>query len=297
VETPEEWLARVAEGLTPEEKVKFEKMAKGKTADELRRSLGGDGNDVEVARAKVRKAVGEERDAVVLRTRSQERMAELKQKVADLDLMNDPEVRAILSNGKPPRDQLPDLRDKVMAKVLKAEAQAARPNADVLDGVKIYEKQPEATVEEWRGNHPNADGSRPTNAGLREFDDGLYLERGEMDILILERSATGGKARILEREEIKTGVRDTHAKADAQLKVQSELLRAGANGQAKIRLVRASDERLADTIDLATDATARKRTRGPSNRVFDESLDVTASDLETLFKELMSTRLLHGGEK
>jgi len=292
VETPEEWLARVAEGLTPEEKAKLEKMAKGKTAEELRRSLGGDGNDVEVARAKVRKAVGEERDAVVLRARSQERMAELKQKIADLDLMNDPEVKAILKSAKPPRDKLPDLRDKVMTKVLKAEAQAAHPNADVLDGVKIYEKQAEATAEEWRANHPNPDGSRPTNAGLREFGDGLYLERGEMDILIIERPVTG-KARILEREEIKTGIRDTHARADAQLKTQSELLHAAASGKAKIRLLRGSDENLADTIDLATDATAKKMTRGPSNRVFNRSLGVSASDLEALFYELVNASIRH----
>lgn len=282
VETPEEWLARVAEGLTPEEKVKFEKMAKGKTADELRRSLGGDANDVEVARAKIRKAVGEERDAVVLRARSQERMAELKQKVADLDLMNDPEVRAILSNSKTPRDKLSDLRDKVMAKVLKAEAQAAHPDAEVLDGVKIYEKQAEKTIAEWRKNHPDHDGG-----GLKLFDDGLYLQRQEMDIVIIKRAPGGGRAKIVEHEEVKTGLRDTHADAFAQLTAQRKWLSAGASGEAKIRLER-NETDVTGAIDLASFASAEKATRGPANRKFDRSLEITAADLEALVKELLA---------
>lgn len=79
--------------------------------------------------------------------------------------------------------------------------------------------------------------------------------------------------------------------------MQSELLRAGANGEAEIRLVRASDEHLAEMIDLATDATAKKRTRGPSNRVFNESLEITATDLEALFKELIEANMPHEGKK
>lgn len=287
VETPEEWLARVAEGLTPEEKVKFEKMAKGKTAEELRRSLGGDGNDVEVARAKVRKAVGEERDAVVLRARSQERMAELKQKIADLDLMNDPEVRAILEGPGALKDRLPKLRDKVMAKVLKAEAQAAHPTGEVLESVKIYEKQAEKSIEEWRNNHPKPDGSPPSIRGLVTRDGALYLQRGEMDIMIIERSAAGGKAKIVEREEIKTGIDDTPADAAAQLKEQDALLSAGAQGQTEIRLESRSKNITAE-IDLASDASAIKKSRGPSNRKFDRSLEITAVDLENLIKALNS---------
>ncbi|MBK9034963.1 MAG: hypothetical protein IPL61_27485 [Myxococcales bacterium] len=286
-ETPEAWMARVEEGLTPEEKVKLTKMTKGKTPEEQRAMLGG--KDVETAREKIRKAVGEEREAVALRTRSQARTAELKQKIAELDLMNDPEVRAILRSAKPSRVKLVDLRDKVMARVLKAEAEAAHPNAEVLDGVKIYEKQAEATIEEWRANHRNPDGSLPSNPGLRKFGDGLYLERGEMDLVILERPATGAKAKILKREEVKTGTGDTHAKADAQLKAQSELLGVGARGQTKVRLVRGSNDGLADEIDLASDAGAIKATRGPANRVFNESLGITASDLEQLVEELLKT--------
>ncbi len=286
-ETPEEWMVRVEEGLTPEEKVKLGKMAKGKTPEEVRRTLGGEGNDVETAREKIRKAVGEDQKAVALRTSSQARMVELKQKIADLDLMNDPEVRAILDGAKPSRVKLVDLRDKVMAKVLKAEAEAAHPKAEVLDGVKIYEKQTETTIEEWRANHRNPDGSLPSNPGLRRFGDGLYLERGEMDLVILERPASGAKAKIQKREEVKTGTGDTHAKADAQLKAQSELLGAGARGQTKVRLVRGSNDGLADEIDLASDAGAIKATRGPANRVFNESLGITASDLEQLIEELL----------
>ena len=130
-----------------------------------------------------------------------------------MNLMNDPEIRALLASGKGQRDTMVDVRDKVMVKVLKAEAEAAYPDAEVLNGVKIYEKQMESTIGEWRANHRNPDGSLPVNPGLRGFSDGLYLERGEIDVMVVARPEAGTKARILHREEIKTGTGDTHARA------------------------------------------------------------------------------------
>jgi hypothetical protein len=41
-------------------------------------------------------------------------------------------------------------------------------------------------------------------------------------------------------------------------------------------------------IDLGTDASASKTTRGPPVKGFDKSLGVSASDLEALWKELLA---------
>ena len=97
-------------------------------------------------------------------------------------------------------------RDKVVAKISKAEAQAANPKAEVIDGVKVYEKMPEATIEQWKTNHPGQ-----KTDGLTNRPDGLYMQRGELDMMVVERDAAGGKGKIVSREEIKTGNRDTHA--------------------------------------------------------------------------------------
>lgn len=110
--------------------------------------------------------------------------------------------------------------------------------------------------------------------------DGLYMQRGEIDIMVVERQ-TNGKAKVIAHEEIKTGGRDTNASARKQLEDQSGLLHDAAAGKKSIRLeVGARD--ITDELDLASDAAARKSTRGPAGKGFDESLGVSASDLEAL---------------
>ncbi|MEZ4400198.1 MAG: DUF4157 domain-containing protein [Kofleriaceae bacterium] len=279
----EAWLSQVAEGLSPEETSKLVKMTKGKTLEQQRATFGG--GDVEAARAKVRAAVRSDQEAAAMRGRSKERYEELKQKIDDLGLLNDPDIRKLLELPESTTRKLSDLRDKVMAKLLKAEAQAAHPDAQVLDNVKIYEKQAEKTRDEWRNNRRLPDGSLPHGRGLVDIDGVLYLQRGELDLLIIERPTAGGKAKIVKREEIKTGHRDNHADAKSQLMAQAELLSAGASGQKSIRLFD-GEEDLTDTIDLASDATAEKATRGPADKKFNKSLGITAIELEKLIKGL-----------
>ncbi|MBK9031028.1 MAG: hypothetical protein IPL61_06780 [Myxococcales bacterium] len=93
-------MARV-EGSPGGEGQAHEDDQKTKTPEEQRAMLGG--KDVETAREKIRKAVGEEREAVALRTRSQARTAELKRKIAELDQMND-RGRAILRSASLARE-------------------------------------------------------------------------------------------------------------------------------------------------------------------------------------------------
>jgi hypothetical protein len=203
--------------------------------------------------------------------------------------MNDPDIRGIVAEppAKNPNERLPMLRDKLVAKILRAEAEQAHPGASVLDGVKVYEKLPEATIDQWRAKNP----SKPTK-GLTERDDGLYMQRGEIDMMVVEPQP-GGKAKVTTREEVKTGVRDTNADARGQLDDQTGLLRDAAAGKKAIRLeVGARD--ITGEIDLASDATASKSTRGPAGKGFDKSLGVSASDLEALCKELLANEMATG---
>jgi len=277
---PAAWMTKLAEGLSADENAKLDKMKHGKTPTEQRAMFDG---DLDVSRKKVRDTLHAEQEATATKAQSKVRVQELKREITDKGLMNDPEIRALVDDAsKKPKDKLSTLRDKLMAKILKVEAQAARPKAEVIDGVKIYEKLPEATIAEWKTNHPEQKAD-----GLTRRDDGLYVQRGELDMMMVER-VPGAKGKIVAREEIKTGVGDTDADAKSQLKDQSDLFKDGASGTRKLRL-EVGGRDIAGDIDLASDAGATKSTRGPAGKGFDNSLGVTASDLESLCKDLLKS--------
>ena len=235
------------------------------------------------ARERVRAEVRLEQDRAAVAVQSKERVADLRQQIADHGLMNDPEIRAIVAGttAKNRSDRLSMLRDKLVAKILRAETEHSHPGAKVIDGVKIYEKLPEASVEEWRAKNPG----EPTS-GLVRRDGVLYMQRGEIDIMVVERQ-TSSKAKVITREEVKTGGRDSNSAARGQLNEQTGLLRDAAAGQKMIRL-EVGNRDITGEIDLGSDATATKFTRGPAGKGFDKSLGVSASDLEVMCKDLLA---------
>ena len=277
----ERWLAELESGLGPEEKAKLAKMKRGKTPEQTRDMLG---SDPHAARERVRTELRAERDRAAVGARSKQRVAELRQLIADRGLMDDPEVREIVG-GTTVRnwgERIAMLRDKLIARIVRSELEHAHPGADVFDNVKLLEKVREANLQEWKAGHPGEDAR-----GLTERNDGLYIERGEIDIMVIERPVSG-KGRVIAREEVKTGFRDSNADARAQLDDQTNLLRDGAASRRSIRLeVRERD--ITSEIDLASDAAAKKTTRGPAGKVFDNSLGVTATDLEKLCSDLLAT--------
>ena len=111
------------------------------------------------------------------------------------------------------------------------------------------------------------------------------MQRGEIDMMLVEPQP-GGKAKVVAREEVKTGGRDTNADARGQLDDQTNLLHEAATGKKTIRL-EVSGRDITGDIDLASDAVANKSTRGPVGKGFDKSLGVSASDLEALCKDLL----------
>jgi hypothetical protein len=105
-------------------------------------------------------------------------------------------------------------------------------------------------------------------------------------MMVLEKQASG-KAKVIAREEVKTGGRDANPDARAQLEDQSDLLRDPAAGNNAFRLEVGGRDITAE-IELGSDASASKTTRGPAGKGFDKSLGVSASDLESLCKNLLS---------
>jgi hypothetical protein len=277
---PERWLANLEASLGPEENAKLAKMKAGKTAQQMQDMFGG---DLDGARERVRTAVRLDQERAAIAAQSKERVADLRKQIADRGLMNDPDIRAIVQGTTPENwaERTPMLRDKLVAKILRTEAEHAHPGTDVIDGVKIYEKLPEANTDEWMAKNP---GKKP--GGLTERADGLYIQRGEIDMMVVDRRPDG-KAKMIAREEVKTGGRDTNADARGQLDDQTSLLRDAAAGKKIIRF-EVGDRDITVDIDLASDAAASKSTRGPAGKGFDKSLGVTAGDLEALCKDLLA---------
>ena len=136
-------------------------------------------------------------------------------------------------------------------------------------------------MKEWRAKNPG----KPTD-GFTHRPDGLYVQRGEIDMMVVEPQPTG-KAKVIVREEIKTGSRDTNSDAQAQLSDQTTLLSDGAAGKKAVRL-EAGGRDITDMIDLGSDVSARRSTRGPAGKGFDETLGVSATDLEKMCKQLLA---------
>jgi hypothetical protein len=255
-------------------------MKAGKTPQQAQDMFGG---DLDAALDRVRAAVRGDQDRAVAATQSKERIADLRRQIADRGWMKDPDIRAIVEGTTADtwNERFGMLRDRLVAKLLRVEAEHAHPGAEVLDGVKIYKKLPETSLDEWKANNSG----KPTS-GLTRREGDLYMQRGEIDVMIVERQPSG-KAKVIAREEVRTGVHDTNARARAQLDDQTSLLRDGASGKRPIRL-EAGDRNITGEIDLGSDAAASKSTRGPTGKGFDKSLGISAGDLEAMCKDLLA---------
>jgi hypothetical protein len=129
---PERWLATLEGSLGAEENAKLAKMKAGKTAQEVHDMFGG---DLDGARERVRTAVRLDQERAAVAAHSKGRVADLRKQIADRDLMNDPDIRGIvMGTVKNPNERLPMFRDKLVAKILRAEAEHAHPSARVLQG-------------------------------------------------------------------------------------------------------------------------------------------------------------------
>jgi len=276
----EHWRAELEHRLTPDEKAKLAKMARGKTPKQVHEILGA---DLDAAHERVRAEVRLEQERATVAAQSEKRVAELRKQITERGLMDDPEIRPIVEDTteRGASNRLSKLRDKLVAKLLRTEAEKAHPQARVFDSIKIYEKLPEANVKEWRAKNPG----KPTD-GFTHRPDGLYVQRGEIDMMVVEPQPTG-KAKVIVREEIKTGSRDTNSDAQAQLSDQTTLLSDGAAGKKAVRL-EAGGRDITDMIDLGSDVSARRSTRGPAGKGFDETLGVSATDLEKMCKQLLA---------
>jgi hypothetical protein len=282
LDTYDQFLVEVGKSLDATELAKWQKMTGSRAPKDVFEQYKG---DKDVAIKAVQKDVAKVKASADTKTASAARMAELRLKIADNKIMTDPRAVEIVDSlaTKKRATVVSELRDYVMAKITGEEAlaraQKTDPNAKVLTGVKVYERiGTERSVAEYKTNHPE-----DTSQGLIAREDGVYRQRREIDVMVIVPQE-GAPAKISHREEIKTGTTDTNADALDQLNEIGGHLAKGEAGGIRLEL---NGKNITPEIDLASDSSATKATRGPSDKGFDESLGITAADLERLVKSLV----------
>ena len=175
------------------------------------------------------------------------------------------------------------IRSKLIIDVAAAEAQARYPGSRVHKDVEIWVEQREMTSVEFKINHPDHQGVPmvlPTPKGDR-----VHILSTDIDLLVVQPQKNG-KARIVHREEIKSGLKDKPAKAQRQLDKGLRRLKEAANKEINVRLIENGSD-ITDTIDLRSAYRSSGVIRGPAGKGFEENLGISARDLESLVKELV----------
>jgi hypothetical protein len=89
-----------------------------------------------------------------------------------------------------------------------------------------------------------------------------------------------------EHEELKTGYDDSPQKARAQLDKGAKVINEATAGGMRVKLLEGGRD-VTDQVDLTSMQSASSATRGPANKPFEESLGLTAKDLDALINTLL----------
>jgi hypothetical protein len=282
---PEEFVARLRQSMTPEQNARFQ---------ELRQAFSSDAALVERFHGDfdaVLKAVAGKEARLAGEAASHARVTELRATIEALGLMNRPAVKAAIEGLGGPSDagRIADaaniIRNEIVSEVAAVDIGRAYPGKQVLRDVQVWEETGASSIAEYKQSV-----GKERNVQAREIDtaDGIrvYARRGDIDILVLEAPQSGGKLRIVHREELKTGRLDKAATADQQLAKVREVVSRAAAGDTKVRLEVEGRNITAD-VDLASIDSATQATRGPEGKTgFTQSHGITAKHLEQLFREL-----------
>jgi hypothetical protein len=249
--------------------------------------------DFDAAGRTIADAAGEKVLARSLKDSSAKRAEQIRDFVKARGVMNESAVVEILEK-LPANASNSDIADAarklrtVLVGDLQAEANTLRyPGSRVLRDVKVLEMQRSMTVDDFNALPPDA---KKHGLTLRTGVDGIkrvYREMTDIDALVVETPTDGGKAKILRFEQQKAGTRDTHADAKSQNDMAVREFDGAVAGAKELRLELKRRVDISEQIDLTSASQASKVTVGPAGKEFNESLDITAPDLERLVKELV----------
>jgi len=295
--SPDAWVERLKAQLTPDELAQYELMkGKWKTPEEMQKTFKG---NFDAAKQSIEAAVAEKAGAHAIRQTSAQRVAEIREWVRSRGVLQEQQVVDIISKlpDNPTKAQIAQaaqqMRSVIVGDIL-AEQNAARyPGARVLREVKVWEEQPNITADQFRARSNDQKQGYTVRTGA-DGNEHVFKDVTDIDALVVAERADG-KLEILRLEQQKTGVRDTPAAAKAQNRAALDAIRDSLAGNKRIRLETEGRVDITDQLDLTTAAGADQVTVGPAGKGFNESLEITATDLERLMKDLVMEAKASGG--
>jgi hypothetical protein len=314
--TPEEQvLEDVRTQLDPIGRAQRDENVGKRSAQDAYDQLGG---DVEEARRTVLRAVAKEQDAAAAVVASQAKAEQIRQWVEDAGLMKDARAREIVETLERKvaeateakqraekagnaaavktqnkriegarREAHKELRSYVTTSYMQAQLAKDFPRSRVRKDVQVWQEQPGDYVsrEDYKAKHPKVFEKSQRGVRLDPVEKRIYLEITDIDLMVT-MDQPSGKAEILHNEEIKTGHGDSPDKARNQLNDGNKAISEAATGGRKVKLIEAGKD-ITGEIDLTSMISAKSHTRGPANKGFETSLEVSTTDLDALIRKLM----------
>jgi hypothetical protein len=316
--TPEEqFLEDVRSTLDPIERAKLDEIVGKRPAKHVHDDFSG---DVEKARKAVAGAVARQKADAAAVVASQVKAERIRQWVEDAGLMKDARAKQIVEAleqrvaeatvarakaqqagdaaeakkqdvvMKRARDNAhEELRSHVMTSYMRAQLAMKFPRSRVRKDVQVWQEQPGnyASTADYKAKHPEKFTKSQKGVKHLATPDGkqIYLEITDIDLMVT-RDQPSGKGKILHNEEIKTGRNDSQAKARAQLDDAYKAINEAATGGRKVMLFEGGKD-ITGAVDLTSMSGATSHTRGPAEKKFETSYDVTTADLDALIAKLM----------
>lgn len=313
----EQFVEDVRAKLGPEERAKLDQMIGKRPLEDFRRQYGG---DVDAASRQVVAATARAKADTAAAVASTAKAEQIRKFVEDTGLMKDPRARDIVEvlarkvaaaeaknatvQDKSQRAKYDDdiadaradavaaLRSHIVSEYMQAQLASRFPGSRVRKDVQVWQEQDAKykTSEEFKAANKAMFATSAPGVKRFETSDGprVYLEITDIDLMVtLDQS--GGKAKILHTEEIKTGHGDSPQKARAQLDKSAKTIGEAVAGGARVKLLHGGDD-ITGQIDLASMSRATAVTRGPANKPFQESLGITAKDLDMITNKLLDTK-------
>jgi hypothetical protein len=286
-----EWVEQLKLMLTPDELDQYAKMtSKWNGPEEMQQHFGG---DLDAARKNIAREVSKKAEAAELRKTSLLRAAQIRELVEEHHLMRHEGVKKVLARlpTNPSKADIAsaavDIRTVIVSELRAKEVAARYPNVKVLREVKIWEEQKQLPLDEL-DRLPESKKRGLTRRTDADGETRVYKNVTDIDLFLVEDLSGSGKAKILRFEQQKTGANDTPAAAKAQNDISTNKLEEARSGATRIRLELEDKVDMIEKIDLESAAGAAKVTVGPAEKSFDESLGITAPDLERLMKSLVA---------
>jgi hypothetical protein len=260
--------------LTDGERAAYEKIKGARTDAEVEQTFNDDPDSaLKAIRARAAQTSKDER----LTVQSKEKAEKIEAFVKEKKILNTKAAVDIISElpESPSNSEILEaarqLRTVVVGQMEVERNQAKFPDAEILTEVKV-----------WQERLPGDDA---VSGGLTQRNGVTYRDITDIDLLAVTPGPNGKK--IIRFEQQKAGQKDTNADASGQNEKAIQAIAAARAGKRRL-ILEANKRDITQTLDLASADHAEKVTVGPAGKNFDESLEVTASDLERLMKKIVS---------